>query len=76
MIININKTTKKDVNCLQINGIEETDLVVLSQTFSKFFTTIAKKIESKLMNTAKQYTDYLTTCKGSFYPNTNKHRRN
>ena len=49
MIININKTTKKDVNCLQINGIEETDPAVLSQTFNKFFTTIAQKIESKLV---------------------------
>ena len=60
MIININKTTKKDVNCLQINGIDETDPAVLSQTFNKFFTTIAQKIESKLVNTAKHYTDYLT----------------
>ena len=41
MIININKTTKKDVNCLQINGIEETDPAVLIQAFNKFFTTIA-----------------------------------
>ena len=43
-----------------MNGIEKTDQAVLSQTFNKFFTTIAQKIESKLVNTAKQYTDYLT----------------
>ena len=60
MIININKSTKKEVNCLQINANEETDPAVLSQTFNKFFSSIAKKIESKLVNTTKHYTDYLT----------------
>ena len=60
MIININKTTKKEVNCLDINGNEEVDPAVLSQTFNEFFSTIAQKIESKLINTTKHYTDYLT----------------
>ena len=60
MIININKTTKKEVNCLDINGNEETDPAILSQIFNEFFSTIAQKIESKLINTIKHYTDYLT----------------
>ena len=60
MIININKTTKKEINCLNINGNEETDPGILSHTFSSFFSTIAQKIESKLINTTKHYTDYLT----------------
>ena len=29
MIININKTTKKEVNCLDINGNGEADLAIL-----------------------------------------------
>ena len=37
MVININKTTKKEVNCLNINGNEETDPAILSQTFNSFF---------------------------------------
>ena len=48
------------VNCLDINGNEEVDPAVLSQTFNEFFSTIAQKIESKLINTTKHYTDYLT----------------
>ena len=60
MVININKTTKKQVNCLTINGNEETDPAILSQTFNSFFSAITQKIESKLIHTAKHYTDYLT----------------
>ena len=60
MVININKTTKKQVNCLNINGYEETDPAILSQTFNSFFSAITQKIESKLIHTAKHYTDYLT----------------
>ena len=53
MIININKTTKKEVNCLDINRNQEVDPAILSQTFNEFFSTIAQKIESKLINTTK-----------------------
>ena len=60
MIININKITKKAVNCLNINQNEEVDPTILSQTFNKFFSAIAQKIESKLINTTKHYTDYVT----------------
>ena len=60
MVININKTTKKVVNCLDINGNEETDPAILRQTFNSFFSTIAQKIKSKLVHTTKHYTDYLT----------------
>ena len=59
MITNINKTTKNEVNCLDINENEETDPAILNQTFNKFFSTIAQKIESKLINTTKLHTDYL-----------------
>ena len=44
MIININKITKKEINCLNINQNEEADPAILSQTFNKFFATIAQKI--------------------------------
>ena len=60
MIVNINETTKKEIKCLNINGNEETDPAILSQAFNSFFSTIAQKIESKLINTTKHYTDYLT----------------
>ena len=51
MVININKAKKKEVNCLNIHGNEETDPAILSQTFNCFFSTIAQKIKSKLINT-------------------------
>ena len=46
-IINIRNISKKNINCLNINNIEETDLAILSDSFNKFFATIAQKIESK-----------------------------
>ena len=55
MVRNINKTTKKEVNCLNINVNEETDPAKLSQTFNSFFSTIAQKMESKLIHTTKHY---------------------
>ena len=48
----------KDVN--NVNNIEETDPFVLSYSFNKFFTRIAKKIESSIVHTPKNYKDYLT----------------
>ena len=59
-IININTTKKKSINCLNVNNTEETDHFLLSSSFNKFFTTIAKKIESNIVHTPKNYTDYLT----------------
>ena len=43
-----------------MNNIEETDPVVLNDSFNKFFLTIAQKIESKIVATNKNYSDYLT----------------
>ena len=50
----------KEKHCLNINIIEETDPAILSDSFNKFFTTIAQKIESKIVPSNKNYTDYLT----------------
>ena len=50
------KKHKKERNCPNINGNEETDPAILSQTFNSFFSIIAQKI----INTTKHYTDYLT----------------
>ena len=60
-IININKTSKKSINCLKINGNEETNPSTLSDSLNNFFVTIARKIEAKLVHTDKHYSDYLTT---------------
>ena len=58
-IININKTNKKTVNCLNINGKEETDPFLVSNALNSFFTTIAQKIENKIPQTDKHFSDYL-----------------
>ena len=38
---------------------QATDTFVISDHFNKFFTTIAKKIESKIVQTDKKYSDFL-----------------
>ena len=58
-IININKKEKKDISCLKADDQQATDPFVISNYFNKFFTTIAKKIESKIVQTDKKYSDFL-----------------
>ena len=67
-IINIGNISKKYINCLNINDIDETDPAILSDSFNKFFTTIAQKIKSKIVPTNKEYTNYLTNpCEKTFF---------
>ena len=56
-IMNIRNISKKNINCLNKNDIEETDPAILSDSFNKFFTRTARKIESKIALTNKNYTD-------------------
>ena len=58
-IININKKNNKTINCLKVNGKEETDPFIISDSLNSFFTNIAKKIESKIPQTDKHFSDYL-----------------
>ena len=50
-IININK--------MKVNEKEETDPFLISNSLNSFFTTIAQKIENKLPQTNKHFSDYL-----------------
>ena len=54
-IININKKEKKDTNCLKVDDQQATYPFVISN----YFTTIIKKIESKIVPTDKKYSDFL-----------------
>ena len=47
------------MNCLKMNGGEENEPVLLSQTFN-FFEQLRKKKESKLVDSSKNYADYIT----------------
>ena len=60
LLVNINKRNNKTVTCLDVDGIEETDALFISNQFSKFFSTIAQKIEGKIVKTNKQFSDFLT----------------
>ena len=60
-IINNNKTSKKSINCLKINGNEETNSATLSDSLNNFFVTIAQTNKAKLVYTYKHYSGYLTT---------------
>ena len=42
-IININKASKKNINCLKINKNEETNPATLSDSLNNFFVNIAQK---------------------------------
>ena len=58
-IINMNKKKKKDINCLKVDDQQATDQFVISNYFNKFFSTIAEKIENKIVQTDKKYSDFL-----------------
>ena len=60
LLANINKRNNKSVTCLNVDGIEETDLVLISNHFHNFFSTISQKIEGKIVNTNKHLSDFLT----------------
>ena len=47
------------MNCLKADDQQETDPFVISDYFNKFFTTIAEKIENKIVQTDKKYSDFL-----------------
>ena len=47
------------MNCLKMNGREENEPVLLSQTFN-FFEQLRKKKKSKLVDSSKNYADYIT----------------
>ena len=49
-IISINTTKNKSINCLKVNNTEGTDPFVLSSSFKRFSTTIAKKVESSIVH--------------------------
>ena len=58
-IININKKEKKDINCFKVDDQQATDPFLISNYLNKFFTTIPKKLDSKIVQTDKKYSDFL-----------------
>ena len=60
LLVNINKRNNKTATCLNVDGIEETDLFLISNHFNKFFSTIAQEIEGKIVKTKKHFSDFLT----------------
>ena len=67
-IININKKEKKDINCLKVDDQQATNPFVVSIYFNKCFTTIAKKIERKIAQIEKKYSNFLdNTLKKTFF---------
>ena len=58
-IINMNKKKKKDINCLKVDDQQATDPFVISNYLNKFLTIIAEKIENKIVQTDKKYSEFL-----------------
>ena len=60
LLININKRSNKTVTCLNVDGVEETDPFVINYHFKKFISTIAQKIEGKIVKTKNNFSDFLS----------------
>ena len=60
LIVNINKRNNKTATCLNVDGVEETDLFVISNHFNKFFLTIPLEIEVMIVKTNKHFSDFLS----------------
>ena len=58
-IINISKKSKKTLNCLKINNEVVTDNLRMTSSFNKFFSSIATKIESRIVKTDLSHHSYL-----------------
>lgn len=57
-----------------MNGREETEPVLLSQTFI-FFNNYAKKKDSKLVDSSKNYADYITEPSENYFILTSANRK-
>ena len=58
-MINMNKKTSTETNCLQVNNKIITDIKNIANEFNIHFTTVAKKIEIKLVSSQSEFTHYL-----------------
>ena len=60
LLVNINKRNNKTATCLNVDGVEETDLFVISNHFNKFFLTIPLEIEVMIVKTNNHFSDFLS----------------
>ena len=60
LLVNINKRNNKTFNCLNVDGVEDTDPFVISNHFNNLFSTIVQQIEGKIFKTNKRFSDFLS----------------
>ena len=58
-VINVKITSNKQITSLNINNQIEATPKTISKAFNKFFSTIAKDIDNKIIPTNKTHKDYL-----------------
>ena len=58
-IINVNKTKSKEVNCIQVSNKTVNDPSKIAKEFNNHFTSIAKKLEEKLIKPKSDFSQYL-----------------
>ena len=67
-LINVKTKSNKQITSLNINNHTETNPKTISDAFNKFFSTIAKDIDNKIISTNKTHKDYLNVSKvNSFF---------
>ena len=57
-LINVKTKSNKQITSLNINNQIETNPKTISDAFNKFFSTIAKDIDNKIIPTNKTHKDY------------------
>ena len=69
-LINVKIKSNKQITSLNINIQIETNPKTISDAFNKFFSTIAKDIDNKIIPTNKTQKDYLNVSNSKFiFPN-------
>ena len=74
-LINVKTKSNKQITSLNINNQIETNPKTISDAFHKFFSTIAKDIDNKIIPTNKTHKDYLNVSKAnSFFLSSVNHK--
>ena len=58
-IININKTKSNETNCIQVNNKTRNDSSKTANEFNKYFSSMTKKVEEKLIKPKSNFSQYL-----------------
>ena len=59
-IINFNNSSKSELSSLMVDNKISTDPKIIANTFNKYFSTVADKLQDKIFHTSHDFKNYLT----------------